>query len=219
MVCTGEGHDMKPIISDKKIEIAEKRVMELIDLGDIKKLSEQTKDNIAQFYESKSRNRLETATLIYSYSSNSKKEQGVEVSANYADYGEVVAASYYAMYYIVHAYLSKKYSMKLREDIRGVHAITYSLIIYYLVKTNNLATHLYEEYLQTMKTTAEIHNISIEDFKEQACGYANKYDESRTAREMFTYYVTKSAEEHHAQHALNIAQEFIGVVRELMMKK
>jgi hypothetical protein len=51
---------MKPIISDKKIEIAEKRVMELIDLGDIKKLSEQTKDNIAQFYESKSRNRLET---------------------------------------------------------------------------------------------------------------------------------------------------------------
>jgi len=44
-------------------------------------------------------------------------------------------------------------------------------------------------------------------------------DESRAAREKFTYYVTKSAEEHHAQQAIIVAQEFIVTVRELMMKK
>ncbi len=209
---------MKEQTPEKKIEIAEKRIKELLESEDLKRISEEIKDRIAQFYGQKSKNRMETAALIFSYSDDAKKKQSTDVSKEYADYGEVVAASYYAMYYLVHAYLAKKYSMKLREETRGVHAITHNLVLCYLVKTNKLATHLYEEYRKTMETTAEIQRISINDFQEEAFEYAKRYDESRAAREKFTYHVTRSAEEHHAKQAMAVANEFIQTIRELMMK-
>jgi len=210
---------MKILTPEQKMVKAEKRIKELLDSEDLKRLPEQVNDQIAQFYEQKSANRMETASLIFSYSSDAKKKQSTEVSKEYADYGEVVAASYYAMYYVVHAYLAKKYAMKLREETRGVHAITHHLILCYLVKTNQLATHLYEEYKKTMESTAQIQKISIDDFQEEAFGYAKKYDESRAARERGTYNVTKSVEEHHAKQAMDVAKEFIGTVRELMVTR
>ncbi len=197
-----------------KINIAEKRMRDLNSSGDIKKLQEPEANKIAQFYIEKSMTRLETAKLIKKLSSG--KERIEFVSKKYSDYGECVSAAYYAMYYIVHAYLAKVYKTRLREDVRGVHAITTQIILYYLVKTERLARHLYEEYQKTLGTVAKIQNFNLEDFQSEAYKIVEKYDRSRDARETFTYKVTKNAEEHYAQQTIETAEEFINTIKILM---
>ena len=201
---------------DTRIKYAEKRIIELLEKEELKKIPQELKEKIAYFYEERSKRRLETAILIFNCSKEEKKMQSL--SMEYSDYSESVAAAYYAMYYIVHAYLAKKYSLKLKEDVRGVHAITHNLILYYLVKTKKLAKHLYEEYLKTLETAAETQKLDVEDFEEQAQNYAGMYEQRRKARENFTYQVTRSVEAHHAEQAISIAKEFIGTIREIMIK-
>ncbi len=200
---------MKDIII-KKITIAENAIQELVKAADLKKQPYQMAFQIADFYEVKALNRLKTAKLIYE---TSKKQQ------DYTDYSETVAAAYYAMYYIVHAYLAKVYKTKLRENLRGVHAITHNLVIYYLVKTKKLAQHLYNEYVQALEATSSVQNFTIESFQEKAYTYAEKYNKSREARETFTYKTTPAIEAYHAEHAIVTAEEFIYTIRQLMMKR
>ncbi len=200
---------MKNLI-EEKIKIAEKRILKLIQSNDLKRLSEKEKYQIHKFYEEKSKNRLETAKIIFKASIKG-------LSEGYTDYAEVVAAAYYSMYYIVHSFLALNYRTKLREGLRGVHIITEYIILYYLVKTQKLAKHLYEEYLNTLETTVQIQKINIEDFQEKAYKFAKQYDKSRTAREIFTYKVTSNVEEYHAKQAINTAEEFINTLRQIMV--
>ena len=198
----------------KKIAIAEKRVRELIKSGELKPLLEQEKYKISEFYQEKSKNRLESAKIIYNASRNKNK---MGVTKNYYDYPEVISAAYYSMYYIVHSFIAMKYKIKLREGLRGVHAITEHLILYYLVKTGKLAKQLYEEYLETFHTTAEMQKIPLSEFQIKAYEYSKKYSDSREAREIFTYNVTPSAEAKNAEDALRIANEFTNTIRQLMI--
>lgn len=199
----------------KKIEIAEKRILELTNSGDLRKLSEKESYQISGFYRDKSKNRLQTAKVIYNASENPNKKG---ISGEYTDYGEVVAAAYYSMYYIVHAFLAVKYKTKLREGLRGVHAITERIILYYLVKTKKLAKHLYEEFLETYETTAQIQKLSLDDFQEKAYEYAKQYDKSRAAREIFTYNVAPNVEKYHAKQAINTAEDFINTIKQVMIQ-
>ena len=192
----------------KRVAIAEKCIIELNKSGDLKNLSEIEKYKISGFYEEKSKNRLETAKIIYNASKNNE---------GYKDYSEVVSAAYYSMYYIVHAFLALNYKTKLREGLRGVHAITEYIILYYLVKTKKLAKHLFEEYFKTFETAAQIQKINIEDFQEEAYGYVKKYNKSRSAREIFTYNIAANIEEYHAKQAINAAEEFINRIKQLMI--
>ena len=192
----------------KRVAIAEKCIIGLNKSCDLKSLSEMEKYKISGFYEEKSKNRLETAKIIYNAS---KKNEG------YKDYSEVVSAAYYSMYYIVHAFLALNYKTKLREGLRGVDAITEYIILYYLVKTKRLAKHLFEEYLKTFETAAQIQKINIEDFQEEAYGYVKKYNKSRSAREIFTYNIAANIEEYHAKQAINEAEEFINRIKQLMI--
>ena len=203
---------MKQDIMSKKVSEAEKSILKLTQSGDLKKLPEPLSSQIASFFETKCLHRLETARLIYRASKEHK-----DTPTNYTDYSESVAAAYYAMYYIVHSYLAAVYKTKLREDLRGVHAITHHIILYYLVKTNKLAKHLYEEYLATLQTTTAI--LTIESFQEKAYKYAEKYSTSREARETFTYKTTPVIEAHHAEQAIKTAEEFINTIRQLIHKK
>ncbi len=203
-------------VMKKKIAESEKKMLELNKSGDLKKLDASEKSSIAGFYEEKSRNRLQTAKLIYEISADEKLKKSTAIPKEYSDYAEAVASSYYAMYYIVHSYLAAVYGTKLREDVRGVHSITHHFVVYYLVKTKKLAKHLYDDYLQTFETATQVQKLGIEDFQKEAYKYAKKYAESRDAREDFTYKVTLSAEEHHAKHAIETAEEFINTIRQLM---
>jgi len=204
---------------DKKVGIAEKRIQELLKSGDLKKLSEKESYQISQFYEIRTINRLKTAELIYKVSGDLKIKTLIKIPQTYMDYGEAVAVAYYAMYYIVHAYLAKEYKTKLREGIRGVHAITQNIILYYLVKTKKLAQHLFQEYIKTFETTAQIQKLDVEDFQEEAYKYVKKYDKSRDARELFTYKVTPEIESYHAKNTIKTANEFINTIRQLMLSK
>jgi uncharacterized protein (UPF0332 family) len=201
-------------IIKKKIKIAEKRILELTKLNGLRKISETEKHQISKFYEEKSKYRLETAKIIYNASKGNKG-----ISAGYKDYAEAVSAAYYAMYYIVHSFLALKYKTKLKEGLRGVHAITEHIILYYLVKTDKLAKHLYEEYLKTFDTAAKVQKLGIGDFQGKAYEYARKYDKNRDAREVFTYNVTLNVEEYNAKHAISIAEEFINTIKQLMLSR
>ena len=204
----------KEDVIKKKVAEAEKGILGLIDSGDLKLLPENEKYRISEFYETKSRNRLASAKLIFEAS---KKSSKFRLDKNYRDYSEVVAAAYYSMYYIVHAFIALVYRRKLREGVRGVHAITEHLILHYMIKTGKLAKHLYEEYLKALKTTVEIQNISMKRFEEEAYDYARTYDETRDKREIFTYNVTPNIEEYHAKRSIESAEEFVGTVRQLML--
>lgn len=207
---------MKKDDINKDMKIAEKAVLELTQAGNLKKLPEQLAHQIANFYETRCLNRLQSAKLIYDASKTAKK---YSLPEKYSDYSETVAAAYYSMYYIVHAYLAEVYKTKLREDLRGVHAITHNLVIHYLVKTNKLAKHLYEEYFKTFETTSAIQNLTLESFHEEAFEYAKQYEKSKEARETFTYKTTASVESYHAERAIATAEEFVNTVRQLMLKK
>ncbi len=195
-------------IIEKKMNIAEKSIKSLILSEDLKKVSNSIE--IANFYETKALNRLQSTRLIYSASSS---------NVGYSDYGEAVAASYYSMYYIVHSFLALVYKTKLMEDVRGVHAITHNIILYYLVKTKMLAAHLYEEYVKTLETTEKIHKLTIDSFQEEAFSYAKKYDKSREAREVFTYQTSAKIEATHSEKSIKIAEEFVNTIRLLMIRK
>lgn len=207
---------MKKEEISKDLKIAEKAVLELTQSGDLKKLPEQLAHQIANFYETMCLNRLQSAKFIYEASKTPKK---YNLPEKYSDYSETVAAAYYAMYYIVHAYLAEIYKTKLREDLRGVHAITHNLVIYYLVKTNKLAKHLYDEYLTTLETTSAIQNLTLESFQEEAFKYAKTYEKSKDARETFTYKTTASVESYHAERAIATAEEFVNTVRQLINRR
>lgn len=193
---------------EKKIKIAEKRIKELVQAGNFKKLTEQEKQKIGEFYEEKSLNRLETARIIFDESNKRANE--------YSDYAEVVAAAYYAMYYIVHSFLAYTYRKKLRENTRGVHIITEYIILYYLIKTKKLAKHLYELYLNTLETASQVMNLT--DFQKKAYEFAKQYDKTRTAREIFTYKINTSAEAKHARQAITDSEEFISTIRQIMLE-
>jgi len=199
----------------KKIDIAEKSIRNLTQSGDLKKLTAQAAEHIAQFYELKSLNRLHTAKHIYAISQNPQQSH---LPVTYTDYGESIAAAYYSMYYIVHAYLAALYQTKLREDLRGVHAITHHIVLYYLVQTKKLAKYLYEEYAKTLETASALQHITVDAFQEKAYALAETYNKNREARETFTYKTTPSLEAYHAEHALKYAEEFIHVLRQLILK-
>lgn len=205
-------------VMNKKIAIAEKRVLELTKSGDLKRLSGNLRHKIAKFYEEKSMNRLDTARLIYSISKNTDMKKANKISSVYADYSEAVASAYYAMYYIVHSYLAAEYKTKLSESVRGVHAITQYIILYYLIKTEKLAKHLYGEYIKTFETTVQVQKMVVEEFQRKAYKYAEKYDKSRSARESFTYKVSLNAEAYNAEQAIRTAEEFINAIKQLMVK-
>lgn len=202
-------------IITKNIDIAEKAILALTKAGDLKKLPEQIASNIASFYEIRSLHRLSTAKHIYNASKNPRQYL---LPDNYHDYGESVAAAYYAMYYIVHAYLAAVYKTKLREDLRGVHIITHHLVLYYLVKTKRLAKHLYEAYVKTLETTSTLQHITIDSFQDKAYTFAELYNKNKEARETFTYKTTPTIEAYHAERALKYAEEFIQIIRELLLK-
>jgi len=202
---------MKPQEKEKN---AEKAIQELVKHDDLIKIPEHSAVSLAKFYETRSISRLETAKLIYRASIATKKEYGI--AEKYADHSEVVSAAYYAMYYIVHAYLAHAYRTKLKEGLRGVHAITNNIVLFYLVKTKKLAQHLYDEYVKTLKTTSELQHISTDTFQEEAHAFAKKYDTAREARETFTYKTTVTVESRHAESTLTVAEEFIDTVRRLI---
>lgn len=205
----------KEELISKKIIISERLIKELIQAGNLKKLNAETAGQIADFYETKALNRLQTARHLYAVSQDPGR---YGLPQRYTDYSEVVAAAYYSMYYIVHAYLAANYRTKLRENLRGVHAITQNLIVYYLVKTKKLARHLYDEYVRTLETVSAVQNLTVESFQQQAYKYAERYNKNRKARETFTYKTTPSIEAYHTEQTIIIAEEFIHTVRQLIMK-
>lgn len=193
---------------DRKIKEAEQRIKELFETGDLKRLTEEEKYPLAQFYRQKSLQRLETAKFIFQ---RSLQDQ------TYNDFSEAVSAAYYAMYYIVHSYIAACYKLKLRDGIRGAHAITLHLILSYLIRTNALARHLYEDYYRALQTTAEIQAFEPDEFKEAAYKYVRNYQQERQKREIFTYFASKNAEQLQAQRSLETAEEFISTIRQLMI--
>ena len=192
----------------KKTREAESRVKELLEKGDLRKITEKESYQFSHFFETKSLARLETAKIIFNASKNSQ---------SYRDFSETVSAAYYAMYYIVHAFLAKEYQKKIREGVRGVHAITLHLIVYYLIKTEKLAKHLYQEYCTALGAAAGVQAFESEEYQEKAFSYAKNYQQQRERREQFTYFVSKNAEQSTAQQALDVAEEFIYTIRKLMI--
>lgn len=118
------------------------------------------------------------------------------------------------MYYIVHAFLALKYKIRLREGVRGVHAITMNAILYYLVKTKKLAQHLYDGYVAAYEETATLQKV--DDFQGKAYAYALRYDSCRNKREIFTYNVNISVEEFHSKKAIDIAEDFVSIIRQII---
>jgi len=191
----------------KRIREAEKAIASLTKEGALKKLTESESLQIAKFYENKSLQRLETAKLVF----NASKK-----NSHYDDFSEAVGTTYYSMYYIIHAYLAKNYRTKLVEGTRGVHAITANLILCYLIRTGKLAHYLFEEYCSSLSTTAKIQDLDWKDYQPEAYEYVRKYQTQRDRREVFTYFVSKNAEEHQAHDSITIAEEFINTIRQLM---
>ncbi len=194
----------------QRIAEAEKRIQELLKANDIKKITETEAYRVSEFYLQKSINRIQTAKIILKESLNKEN--------NYTDFGEAVSTSYYSMYYIIHCFIALKYRVKLREGVRGIHAITIHLLLYYLIKTNLLARHFYEEYRKNLDAAAQIQAFNPEEYQEESYKYAQDYEQQRTDREIFTYSISRTAAENHAQHSIQIAEEFITTLRQLLKK-
>ena len=77
-----------------KEQIAEKSIQEHTIAGDLRKLPDSSAHQIAQFFETKSLQRLQSAHLIYNISNKETAKEQAGVPVSYSDYSESVSASY-----------------------------------------------------------------------------------------------------------------------------
>src|SRR3989338_9218509 len=104
----------------KNILRAETRLKELRDTGSIKNLTDIEKIEIKMFYEKQCLKRFQTAKLLYAISKDTDMKRLNNIPIDYTDYAEIVATSYYSMYYIIHAYIAGMYNIKIADDTRGI---------------------------------------------------------------------------------------------------
>ncbi len=199
---------------EKRIKEADLIIVELIRNNQIKELSEQGKTRFVNFYRKQANLSVIAADLLYSISTEKSSKNFHKLKEGYECFLWVINASYYSMFYAVHALLA--YKNKKISSGQGIHKITAHALVYYFLKNNFIAKELYEQFVESQKQAADL--LNLEDFQKKAIDLTNKYFFESDKRTRFTYETEEEIKQRHALTSLQRAKEFLNEIEKIIEK-
>lgn len=199
---------------EKRIKNADSVILSLIKENKIVRLSEQERLRFVDFYKRQANLSLIAADLLYNISTEKLSKEFHKLSDNYECFLWVINASYYSMFYSVHALLAYK---RIRISTQqGIHKIISHALVYYGVKDNFIAKKLYEQFVETQEEAVELFNL--DDFRKKAMDLTAKYIHEMDKRSKFTYETTEEIKQRQANTSLQRAREFFNEVEKIIEK-
>ena len=198
----------------KRIKEADSVILGLIRNNQVKELTEQDKIRFVNFYRKQANLSVVAADLLYGISTEKTSKDFHKLDSKYECFLWVINASYYPMFYAVHALLA--YKNKRISSSQGIHKITAHALIYYFLKNNFIAKELYEQFVESQKQAAEL--LNLEDFQKRAMDLTNKYFFESDKRTRFTYETGEQVKQKHALTSLQRAKEFLNEVEKIIEK-
>lgn len=199
---------------EKRIKEADLVILGLIRNSQVKELLEQEKTRFVNFYRKQANLSIIAADLLYNLSTEKSSKDFHNLDAKYECFLWVINASYYSMFYAVHALLT--YKGKRISSIQGIHKITAHALVYYFLKNKFIAKELYEQFVESQKQAAELFNL--EDFQKKAIDLTNKYFFESDKRTKFTYETDSEVKQKHALTSLQRAKEFLNEIEKIIEK-
>lgn len=197
---------------DKRVRDADLIVNNLVREKRIVNLSEQEKIKFINFYKKQANLSLIAADVLYSISINELSKRFHKLSEDYEAFLWVINASYYTMFYAIHALLAYKGKRILTEQ--GIHKITAHSLVYYFIKDNFIAKKLFEQFIESQNEAANL--LNFEDFREKAIDLTNKYFYENEKRSKFTYETEEAVKQRHANTSIQRAKEFLGEIEKII---
>jgi len=198
------------MISDKDIEKSRETIQQLIKEGSIVEADKKFVD----FFLIKAETSLQTAKAILNVSNSPKLKIDLQLQPTYDGYMWVINSAYYSMFYAATALLAK-YNHRIKIE-QGKHALTYHALIYYFLDLDKkLTKHIVEQYKQAEIEASELLQIAEQKAREKVEMIKLELNKRRD----FTYEMGKIAEKDKANTSINRAQEFLTLVKEMILNK
>lgn len=196
------------MITDKDIEESRKAVRQLIQEGLILPAGER----YADFFLNKAKQSLETAQSLLKISLSTELKEKLQLSSSYEGYMWVINTAYYAMFYAGTALLAK-YNHRIKGE-QGIHSLTYHALIYYFLDNDKkLSKHILGQYKQAEEEAGEL----LQTVEQKARDHIEQVKFELAKRREFTYEIGKVAERAKAETSIRRAEEFVTLVKELIV--
>jgi len=191
--------------TEKEIRIIESNINSYARDGLFKKGSYE---HLIDFYIKTAKKTLQTADSLMQISENNELKKKLGLLDDFETYLWVITTSYYSMFYIVNALLSKN-GMKLGDKI--VHKVASDVFYFYFIKNKKIARELFEIYEEAKGQAMDLINYS-----EQAEKLYQDLEYERTKRHKFQYNMTENIKRSYAQTSLKRAKDFINEIELLI---
>lgn len=165
-------------------------------------------NHLTDFYVKTAKKTLQTADSLMQISENNELKKKLGLLDDFETYLWIITTSYYSMFYIVNALLSKN-SMKLGDKI--VHKVASDVFYFYFIKNKKIARELFEIYEEAKGQAMDLINYS-----EQAEKLYQDLEYERDKRHKFQYDMTENIKRSYAQTSLKRAKEFINEIELLI---
>ena len=196
------------MITDKELRESRSVVQRLIKESLILPADREYQD----FFLAKANQALETAHLIVKVSLSPELKSQLQISSSYVGYMWAINAAYYSMFYAATSLLAK-YNHRIKGE-QGIHVLTYHALIYYFLDNDKkLSKHILEQYRQAGEEVVELMQIAEQQAREKI--EQVKFELGK--RREFTYEMGRIAEKAKAETSLRRAEEFLTLVKELIL--
>lgn len=187
------------MLDDKKLEEIKKEVARLRNEGEI--IKDEKNKELVDFYLNNSLISLNTAKILGKISSeDSFKTKFDFISNDFESYLWIINSSYYSMFYIAGALLSKL-GLKIKSEL-GIHKKTFFALVYYFYLSGKMAKQYIEDFEEAQGESQKLlAQTKVKDLM-------LKYDSEMNKRSEFTYNIGIEAKKAKAETSLNRAIEF-----------
>lgn len=205
------------MITNKEVNEAERNVAQYLS----EDLLTKDKPNIqlVNFYKDTAKNSFQVAQHLFNLSTDKELKKKIGFTEEFECFLWVVVSSYYSMFYMANAALSK---LGLKVGDKIPHKVTQDALIVYFIKNNKLAKHLLENYIETKNEVLNVMNMAEEDLLKHFQLKANEliatFDYQRRKRGEFQYTIKNPTKQAVAQTSLDRAKEFIQEINKVLGK-
>ncbi len=196
------------MITDKDIQKSREVITQLIREG----LIIGADKDFVNFFLAKSDVSLQTAKVLSEISNSTRLKDELHLKTTYDGYTWVINSAYYSMFYAATALLAK-HSCRINVE-QGKHSLTYHALVYYFLDLDKKMTkHIIEQYQEAELEASQILQIAEQKARE----HIEKVKFELSKRREFTYEMGKIAEKDKADTSIKRAQEFLTLVREMIL--
>lgn len=202
------------MIEDKRLKEIEKNVPMMKNQGEFS--VEDKNKQFTKFYLENAILSLNTAKILLELSKNNNLKKNFKfISDDFESHLWVINTSYYSMFYIAGALLTKS-GIKIKSEI-GIHKKTFEIFVYYFYITKKIEKKYLEDFEKAQKESQKFlgtEEIMLTKKKAEELILCYNYEMDKRAR--FTYNMGDKAKENKADTSLKRAIEFYNECLEIM---